>query len=209
MAVLVVGGHTRNLGKTRLVTEIIRAFPAARWTAVKITQEKPGVCPVGGNDCGCTAGEHLFSLQEEREPAGRGDTSRFLAAGAERALWVRTKPGQVGAAWPALARELARLGGRAGAENVIIESNSILRFLEPDLYLPVLDFSRPDFKPSAREFLELAGALVVHAGTAKPPAWAAEALLTKPVFEARPDRLCSPELVAFLRRRLTLRASCS
>ena len=31
--ILVVGGHTRNIGKTQLVVEIIRAFPQARWTA--------------------------------------------------------------------------------------------------------------------------------------------------------------------------------
>ena len=34
----------------------------------------------------------------------------------------------------------------AGAENVILESNSVLRFLKPDLYLSVVDARVADFK---------------------------------------------------------------
>jgi len=37
----------------------------------------------------------------------------------------------------------------ADAENTILESNSVLRFLQPDLSLAVLDPTIPDFKPSA------------------------------------------------------------
>ena len=47
---LVVGGHTRNIGKTALVVDLIRAFPEAAWTAVKITQYGHGVCSISGED---------------------------------------------------------------------------------------------------------------------------------------------------------------
>ena len=37
-----------------------------------------------------------------------------------------------------------------------MESNSIMKFLRPDLYLTVLDPETEDFKESAREFLDRA-----------------------------------------------------
>ena len=50
----------------------------------------------------------------------------------------------------------------ADAENVILESNSILKFVRPDLYLTVLDPENPDFKKSAQEFLDRADAVILH-----------------------------------------------
>jgi molybdopterin-guanine dinucleotide biosynthesis protein len=35
---VVVGGHSRNLGKTSLVAGLIRKFRERNWTALKITQ---------------------------------------------------------------------------------------------------------------------------------------------------------------------------
>ena len=49
----------------------------------------------------------------------------------------------------------------AGEENVIFESNSILRFFQPNLYLSVLDPATKDFKASAREFLGRADAFLL------------------------------------------------
>jgi hypothetical protein len=199
MALLVIGGHTRNIGKTQLVVEIIRAFPEAAWTAVKITQYGHGVCSLNGENCGCAVDEHTFAVEEERDAGGRGDTCRFLAAGARRSLWARTKQGRLAEALPALRRKLE------GAANVIIESNSVLHFLRPDLYLPVLDFSNPDFKDSAREFLDRADAYVVLASARSEPAWddiSLKPLTGRPVFLAWPHQICPPALQDFLRSRL-------
>ena len=91
MSLVVVGGHSRNVGKTSVVAGLIAALPERDWTAVKITQYGHGVCSVNGESCGCAVDEHTFALTEERDRAGKGDTSRFLAAGARRSLWVRTK----------------------------------------------------------------------------------------------------------------------
>ena len=199
MVRIVVGGHTRNIGKTQLVVEIIRAFPQAAWTAMKITQYGHGVCSINGESCGCAVEEHRFAIEEERDPSGRSDTSRFLAAGAARALWVRTKQGQLAEAMPALRRHLE------GAENVVIESNTVLHFLQPDLYLSVLDFSRPDFKASAQEFLDRADAYVLLAPSPTAPAWekiSLKPLATRPVFVAWPEQLCPSALVEFIRSRV-------
>ena len=76
-----------------------------------------------------------------------------------RSFWVRTRIGNLAAAMPRLRKELA------AAENAIVESNSIMGLLRPDLYLSVLDHATADFKDSARLFLDRADALLVRAGS--------------------------------------------
>ena len=98
-------------------------------------------------------------LPRRKIAAGESDTSRFLVAGAVRALWVRTEQGRLAEAMPALRQRLER------SRHVIVESNSVLKFLRPDLYLTVLDPGTEDFKNSAREFLDRAGAVILHDGS--------------------------------------------
>ncbi len=202
--ILVVGGHTRNIGKTQLVVEIIRAFPQARWTAAKITQYGHGVCSVNGKACGCAVDEHTFAVEEETDRSGQTDTSRFLVAGAARSLWVRTKQGRLAEAMPRLREEMA------SAENVILESNTVLNFLRPELYLPVLDFSHPDFKVSARTLLDRADAYVVLESNAATPRWndvSLKPLAQRPVFTVGLDRMCPPALADFIRQRFFAEAA--
>ena len=73
------------------------------------------------------------------------------------------------------------------SENTIIESNTILRFLTPDLCAMVLDASVADLKSSTLWFLERANVLVIT--SAEPLAWPQipETLLrNKPRFSALP-----------------------
>jgi hypothetical protein len=199
VSLVVVGGHSRNVGKTSVVAGLIAAFPEREWTAVKITQYGHGVCSVNGESCGCAVDEHTFALTEERDRAGKSDTSRFLAAGARRSLWVRTKQGRLAEAMPDLRREIA------GAANVILESNSAMRFLRPDLYLTVLDPATADFKESAREFLDLASALLLHAPAEAAPAWqeiSLKPVAGKPRFLIHPPNYVPDELLEFVRARL-------
>ena len=44
MAIVVVGGQSRNLGKTSVVAGLIAAMRERNWTAAKITQYGHGVC---------------------------------------------------------------------------------------------------------------------------------------------------------------------
>lgn len=204
--VIVVGGHTRNIGKTQLCVEILRAFPERNWTAMKITQFGHGLCSVNGEACGCSVDEHTFAVTEERDPAGGGDTCRMLAAGAHRVYWVRTKQGRLAEAWPQVRRKME------GATDVLLESNTALNFLRPDLYLPVLDFSRPDFKDSAREFLDRADAYVLLAPVPAAPAWqgvSLKPLEQRPVFVVQADSMCPPALAGFIRERLFTAAPAS
>jgi hypothetical protein len=48
--------------------------------------------------------------------------------------------------------------------NVIVESNSLLQFVKPSLYITVLDTSHDDFKESARHMLDRADVFVFRRG---------------------------------------------
>lgn len=204
MAIVVIGGHSRNVGKTSVVAGLIAAFPDLRWTALKITQYGHGVCSADGQACDCATDDHSWAISEEKERRGESDTSRFLAAGAARVWWVRTEQGRLAEAMPALRSRLA------GAENVILESNSVLKFLRPDLYLTVLDSSNADFKKSAREFLDLASAVILHEARNAKPVWTGVSLKPvsdKPVFRITPPPYLTPEIIEFVRTRLACCAS--
>jgi hypothetical protein len=158
VAIVVVGGHTRNIGKTSVVVGLIAALPEMEWTAFKVTQFGHGICSANGEPCDCETDAHTVAVTEERATNSGTDSARFLAAGAVRSFWVRTRQGQLAEAMPRVRKELAL------ARNAILESNSIVRFLKPDLYLTVLDPAIGDFKPSAQYFLDRADA-VLWSGT--------------------------------------------
>jgi hypothetical protein len=88
-----------------------------------------------------------------------------------------------------------------GAKNVILESNSILRFVRPDLYLTVLDPENEDFKTSAREFLDRADAVILHESVGN-PRWQSVSLkpvANRPVFRIAAPNYVTPEIVEFVR----------
>ena len=48
MALIVIGGHSRSVGKTSVVAGITSALREFEWTAVKITQYGHGICSANG-----------------------------------------------------------------------------------------------------------------------------------------------------------------
>jgi hypothetical protein len=201
MPILVIGGHSRSVGKTSVVAGLIAALPGFHWTALKITQYGHGVCSANGEACDCATADHSWAVSEEKDRSGQSDTSRFLAAGAEHSWWVRTQQGHLAEAMPRVRKILA------STENVIIESNSILRFLKPDLYLTVLDPQTADFKASAQTYLDSADAVLLHsAAGSKDPAWERVSLkpvIDRPMFAIHPPNYVTPEVVEFVRARLS------
>ena len=201
MPILVIGGHTRSVGKTSVVAGLIAALPAFHWTALKITQYGHGVCSANGDACDCATADHSWAVSEEKDRSGESDTSRFLLAGADHSWWVRTQQGHLAEAMPSVRKILA------ATQNAIIESNSILRFVKPDLYLTVLDPAIADFKASAQSFLDRADAVLLHSvQDAAGPAWERVSLkpvMDRPMFEIRPPTYVTPEVIEFVRARLS------
>lgn len=183
---IVVGGHTRSIGKTQLVCDVIRAFPQTEWIAGKVTQYGHGICAQNGENCDCAPAEHACVLDWETRRDTGTDSARFLVAGAKRSFWLRTKQGYLAEGLPLLREALEEVANGSnpatvGQEGrrfvpgdiaVIVESNSLMQFVKPSLYFAVIDPLKEDFKESAQLALDRAHALVMRGevGADAPPA---------------------------------------
>lgn len=213
--VIVVGGHTRSIGKTQLVCDLLRALQETNWIAGKITQYGHGVCARNGEDCDCAPAEHAAALDWEIRNDSGTDTARFLAAGAKRALWLRTKQGFLAEGLPLLRAALREAAQPADDQpgHLLLESNSLLQFCKPTLYLSVLAPELQDFKDSAQLVLDRADAFILrstlNAGAESPRGGMApwnnvsgRLIRAKPCFgQSLGDPLPGP-LVDFVRERL-------
>lgn len=201
MATIVIGGQASSVGKTGVICALIAAMPERRWTAIKITR-----CCHGGADakkCDCKLDGAKFAITEERSTGGRNDSSRYLAAGAVRSLWVRTLPGYLADATPAI-REVID-----NAPNSILESNSVLELLRPDVYALIVSPWVADFKPSARRYLSRADAILMAMPLpdrdAPQPAWVDELqdqLERIPQFAIMRGELAPSQWLDFLQRKV-------
>jgi molybdopterin-guanine dinucleotide biosynthesis protein len=213
---IVIGGHTRSIGKTQLVCDLIAALPSANWLAGKITQYGHGVCATNGHDCDCAPTEHIVALDWEANATTGTDSARFLQAGAARSFWLRTKQGYLAEGMPALREALASAEQSISSDgvNVIVESNSLLQFVKPSLYVTVVDTTRDDFKDSARLMLDRADALVFRCGLDDgaiiPPPWMqipASLLRQKPSLLQRQGQPLPEPLLQLVKRILGSPAS--
>jgi hypothetical protein len=152
---ITVSGTCSGVGKTTLVELLIRRLrPIA---ALKVTVVDSGVhgCPID-RACGvCSALTAPFRVLTERPPRARGaarkDTQRYAAAGAAPVIWVQTRGSE-------LDRALA--AGLAAADNpggVVLEGNTPVRRLAPDLALLVDRPARREIKPSAHALAAMKG----------------------------------------------------
>lgn len=200
MKLVVVGGQARKVGKTSVIAGLIQGLKMLAWTGVKVSYHRR---EADSHDAPLTyeLPAHLdFLLSEERDAQGHGDTSLYLAAGARRALWLRARGDSLSQALPSLLKALE------GEQYVVVESNSLLAFLKPAVFLMVIDESRPDVKASARQFLARADAVVSVRPRLEPSARPAPYLHIpedKPVFPVSVGEWSNPELCRFVGERLS------
>ncbi|HTM17562.1 MAG TPA: hypothetical protein VL135_11675 [Terracidiphilus sp.] len=123
MAIVVVGGSGKDVGKTGVVCAVISALREYEWTAVKITGHD---YPAGGSNESSAA----LVIREETRAGEETDTARFLRAGAKRALLVT----RVGDEVP-----MDEIRAALGSDrNVVFESNRILDAVKPDVCLALV-----------------------------------------------------------------------
>ena len=195
MTTIVVGGHSRKVGKTSLAEAILASSPDLSWTAVKISSHWHADGSVVETD----DGREFYRIDEEYNWDGSTDTGRYLAAGASRSFWVRIRDGCMEKALPGLKPILS------SNRFILIESSGIVQYVKPDLYLMVLRYDIADFKESARETFSQAHAIVAVNAAGNAPAWkeaVPETVSGIPVFTVEDPKLLTPDLAAFIRRRL-------
>jgi hypothetical protein len=143
MAIIVVGGSGRKIGKTALVCGLVHALPEFTWTAVKITSHGHG---------------RAQPLWEETVAGESTDTARYLAAGARRALMVTAADDELASIVKRILRECPPTGC------LIFESNRVLQHLRPDLCLAVASTLEGERKSSFDLVEQCMDALVEPAG---------------------------------------------
>ena len=160
--VLVVGSSGRNSGKTLFVSALIRKFrDVAPIVGAKVTAiaQRDGACPRGGGGCGvCTSFEGTYSITEEGVGAGRKDTERLAAAGAQRVYWLRVLKDYLEEG----ARALLECAGPHAL--IICESNSLRTVMEPGLFFMLQPQGVNAMKRSASQVRRCADRLVIFDG---------------------------------------------
>lgn len=146
MAIVVVGGSGKDVGKTALVCAAIAALREMDWTAVKIT----------GHDYGSDSADKIAGavVREEERASEETDTGRYLLAGAKRALLATRVCDEV---------PVAEIWRAIGADrNVIFESNRVIDVLSPDVCVALV--GGDEMKASFERLLLGADAVVMAAG---------------------------------------------
>lgn len=142
-ALIVVGGHSRGVGKTLLVEQWLRARRGASWAGVKISAHRHA-----------PDGTHVPLIEEAHQATPATQTGRYLAAGARRAFLLRAPD-------RALAHAAAFVEAiRDTGVNVIVESNRLVRHLRPDVLLFVVDPRIADWKASSGDCLRAANVVI-------------------------------------------------
>jgi len=145
--IVAVSGFSSNVGKTTLVCELLRQLPG--WEAIKLTRGHYRSC--GRDPAGCCVSDLLReepvirSGREANYETGK-DTARFWDAGASNVHWVIVRDDQV-------AQGISEALTRVTAPGVIVEGNSFLEYIKPDLSLMCARAEGGKIKPSARRVL--------------------------------------------------------
>jgi hypothetical protein len=187
LAIVVVGGNAKDVGKTALVCGIISALREFAWTAVKIT----GHDYESINSESHQTGFSQKTIHEETNSGLKTDTGRYIAAGARRALLVTRHGAEVPI------DEIKRALG--GDRNVIFESNRIVDELKPDVCIALIARPETKVKESFSRLLRVADAFVnvQDAGNI-------EAVRTEiPHFQLQSLDPVSSELTGWLRNRIS------
>jgi hypothetical protein len=142
-ALVVVGGHSRGVGKTLVIERLLRAYADQGWIAFKVSAHRHG-----------SADTPTAAIEEASMASGDAQTNRYLMAGARRAFLAR--------ATDSLLPRVCELveSARAEGSNVLVESNRVAGRLVADAVLFVVDPLIDDWKASSPRCLDRADAIV-------------------------------------------------
>lgn len=145
--VIAISGFSSNVGKTTLVCELLHRLPG--WEAIKLTRGHYRSC--GRDPQGCCVSELIrdepviHSGRDANYQVGK-DTGRFWDAGATNVHWVIVKDDQV-------ENGIKRALSCVKSVGVLVEGNSFLDYIKPDIAVMCARSDGGKVKPSARKAL--------------------------------------------------------
>ncbi|MDH4231645.1 MAG: hypothetical protein OEW04_06390 [Nitrospirota bacterium] len=164
-----VGGSCSNSGKTTLACALLKYLKKGR--SAQQGREKKGedsvhaapaeACPQpdGEEKWGAvkyTKTELYASVIDDRAALSEKDkdTGRFIEAGADDVVWVKSPPQDLNEVLPMAMDRLSRLDG------VIVEGNSVIEFLNPDIVIFILGNKKTLWKAGIERLVEISDIIV-------------------------------------------------
>lgn len=132
-----IGGAHSSAGKTAYASLLLQRLKG--WGAIKYTKTA----------LYCSIVDDPYLLAKEDK-----DTRRLIDSGAERVLWVQSPPDEIKDILPMAVERLSDLKG------IIVEGNSAIEFLKPDIIIFVFGNDIKRIKESAKKILSFANAVV-------------------------------------------------
>jgi molybdopterin-guanine dinucleotide biosynthesis protein len=192
MAIVVVGGGRRAVGKTTLVCGLIAALKEFDWIAVKVTTHAHAGLPRVYEETAREETAREETLGKRSGAGKRSDTARFLAAGARRAFLLSADDDSLALGLHELKEKLDR-----GA-HILYESNRVLRHVPADAVIAIGEDAVTEGKASYSLALDEADALAVRAES--------DGVIpgARPVFELAAFERIPVEMRLWLRRKLRM-----
>jgi hypothetical protein len=152
---VIVGGHSRGVGKTLFIEDWLRAHRGEPWIAVKVSAHRHAPDGVA------------VPLVEEGSSSDQTQTGRYLRAGAVRAFLVRAPAAALGQAAKFVASLACSRQQGGGSPSVIVESNRLVLHLDFDYRFFVVDPDIADWKASSADFIGAPHVIVCRRGRSR------------------------------------------
>jgi len=133
MKTIVISGSHSGVGKTSLAERLL--FTLKEWSALKVTVKKEGkACRIKRNCSICSEiRQPFYIIKDEKIISQPGkDTARLKGSGAKQVIWLKAKPEGLK---EGLEKALLEF---SDCQGVVIEGNSVLKFIKPDMNIHVL-----------------------------------------------------------------------
>jgi Ni2+-binding GTPase involved in maturation of urease and hydrogenase len=134
---IIISGTGRNVGKTTLCCRLIEEYKRDNPIGIKISPHKHSIQE---NEIVLLQTNEITILQEKDKTSPK-DSSRMLAAGADRVYFIMAEDKYIIDALEFLQNHIKF------TDRIIIESATLRRYFEPELFLIVSNTEFPDSKP--------------------------------------------------------------
>lgn len=146
---VMVGGNSRNSGKTTLACSIISKLAATQEViGLKVTSIRPGEENLHGNHVEELTGD--FSIWEELNAGSHKDTSKMLRAGATHVYYIRVAENHKERAI------LYFMSNYIKKQIIVCESRSLHNIINPGLFLLMMRLPATNKSKDVSEYLSMA-----------------------------------------------------
>ncbi len=156
---LIVGGATRNVGKTKFIENILKKFGSKRKiVSLKIKTIYPDDTFFHGKDENPLKEDEKCRIREIKITDNNQDAERMLRAGAYKVFYIKSEIKFLDRAF----NEFMKMIDNDSL--IICESNSLRFIIKPEIYLFLKMNNTDEMKPSAEKLISLADKVILSDG---------------------------------------------